>query len=230
MHKDAVNDCVLHSTTSVLLPAQDNRDVDERAREAVVTPTVARRECAAETVSPCGHVRLCFREEDGKTCVDIWEGGRKAAEVEVPGSTHGALLNDGYVADGPVWLASSAVAYVAEVRCSHSRVVSQSWPQFCTAAGQLRGWGCGCRCAARAPVFVHLLIGAPCTACQDRAWPAARNRRRICVCARLPRAPARGCGRRDRGACSAVHATELERRFDRQAAQLPSSFDTTPSW
>ena len=67
---------------------------------------------------PAGQKMLVVRagKEPISTVLEIWEGSRVVAELQVPAKLHGSIFNDGWFSSGAAWVESeNRVAYVAEV-------------------------------------------------------------------------------------------------------------------
>ena len=67
---------------------------------------------------PAGQKMLVVRagKEPISTVLEIWEGSRVVAELQVPAKLHGSIFNDGWFSSGAAWVKSeNRVAYVAEV-------------------------------------------------------------------------------------------------------------------
>lgn len=51
------------------------------------------------------------------TVLEVWEGSKAVAELQVPAKLHGSVFNDGWFSSGAAWNPEeSRVAYVAEAR------------------------------------------------------------------------------------------------------------------
>ncbi|PNH08402.1 Acylamino-acid-releasing enzyme [Tetrabaena socialis] len=69
------------------------------------------------SVSPSGTQQLVVLKgnDTSGAVLQVWRGARLVAELVVPKTLHGALVNDGYFASGAAWAADeSAVVYTAE--------------------------------------------------------------------------------------------------------------------
>lgn len=56
-------------------------------------------------------------KEATSSVLEIWDGTRVAAELQVPAKLHGSVFNDGWFSHGVSWDPSEGrIAYVAEVR------------------------------------------------------------------------------------------------------------------